>query len=157
MHHPGSKPKQAITMIESSPSLVPPHPPVNLDGEKIPPDTEFRPTIDLRDPLPPLPELMANGGRLLVTLILREMPYREYLKTQHWDDVRRASLALFHYRCGICLQSKPLDVHHVDTTYESRGRETPKDTMPLCRKCHGMQHDLLRAQTRAQMEARFAK
>ena len=95
---------------------------------------------------------LARAG-LPVTLILREMPYREYLKTQHWDDVRRASLALFHYRCGICLQSKPLDVHHVDTTYESRGRETPKDTMPLCRKCHGMQHDLLRAQTRAQIRS----
>ena len=144
-------------MTKSNGFLRPLSPPVNLEGEKIPPDTEFRQTLDLRKPPPSVAELMANGGRLLVTMVLREMPYAEYLQTQHWITVRRACLKRFGYRCGICLKSKPLEVHHVDTTYESRGREVAEDVIPLCRDCHQLQHDLLRDQIRAQMEARFAK
>lgn len=110
--------------------------------------------LDLRPPLPPLEKLMENRGRLLVTMILREMPYEEYLKTNHWDAVRHRTFQRHGRRCYIgsgC--SGPLDVHHV--TYDNRGDEKPEDTIPLCRKHHQMKHDTENAFLRAQLHRQF--
>lgn len=105
---------------------------------------------------PPLAELMANGGRLLVAMALREMPYADYLQTNHWRDVRRRALLAAHYRCQICLSAVGLDVHHI--TYENLGDEQPEDLIALCagpNGCHKKQHDTLALVARAEGFRRF--
>lgn len=69
---------------------------------------------------------------------LRTMPYDQYLRTEHWQSVRRAALARADYRCQICNSPKNLEVHH--RTYERRGAERDNDVTVLCDKCHGRFH-----------------
>jgi hypothetical protein len=76
---------------------------------------------------------------------LRALPYREYLKTDHWREVRGYALALADYRCERCgAEGQRLDVHHL--SYDRRGcerlgREEP-DVIVLCRPCHRRQHGI---------------
>lgn len=72
---------------------------------------------------------------------LRSMPYREYLLTQHWLDTRNRKLRQAQFRCQICNEGWPLDVHH--RTYERRGFEDMGDLTVLCRNCHSKFHDKL--------------
>lgn len=99
--------------------------------------------------------MMANGGKLLVTCILREMPYEEYLQTIHWQQVRAAAFAMHGHRCFVCMKSRGLEIHHL--TYERKGRELPEDTVPLCREHHQTQHDILRHILHAEFERQFYK
>lgn len=75
------------------------------------------------------------------TLALRTMPYREYLKTEHWHEVRRKALRRASYRCQMCGADKSLHVHH--NTYKNRGHEEPSDVIALCADCHAKFHDKL--------------
>ena len=73
---------------------------------------------------------------------LSKMPYAEYLKTEHWKQVRREALERADGRCQVCnSDAPPLDTHH--RTYERRGHERPNDVIVLCRDCHGRFHDKL--------------
>lgn len=98
---------------------------------------------------PTVAQLMANGGRLLVITILREMPYSEYLLTNHWQTVRLATLKRARYQCRICLKSVSLDAHHI--CYDNLGDERPEDTIALCRGCHNLQHETIKAVMAAQL------
>lgn len=69
---------------------------------------------------------------------LRQMPYGEYLRTQHWNAVRLAALRRARWRCQVCNVSGRLDVHH--RTYENRGDEQASDVIALCRSCHARHH-----------------
>lgn len=70
---------------------------------------------------------------------LRTMPYADYLKTEHWQQVRTAALRRAGYRCALCnAKDTVLDVHH--RTYENRGHEHSSDVIVLCRTCHGKFH-----------------
>ena len=64
--------------------------------------------------------------------------YQLYLKTEHWQRVRQATIDRFGGRCAVCNSNQQLDVHH--RTYERRGCETPADTILLCRGCHDLFH-----------------
>jgi 5-methylcytosine-specific restriction endonuclease McrA len=65
--------------------------------------------------------------------------YREvYLRSDHWQEVRKAALERAGRRCQVCNGDKQLDVHH--RTYERKGREEPSDVTVLCRKCHETFH-----------------
>lgn len=101
--------------------------------------------------LPPIEELMKDGGRLLVVYALRDMPYEEYLRTMHWSTVRRAALERSNWRCALCLSQVRLDVHHI--TYENLGDELPEDVVALCRKCHDQQHKSIKAVMAAHFNA----
>lgn len=72
---------------------------------------------------------------------LRAMPYKDYLQTEHWHEVRTSALRRADYRCQLCNQGGTLDVHH--RTYERRGQEAVGDVTVLCRKCHEKHHDKL--------------
>lgn len=73
---------------------------------------------------------------------LRSMPYKEYLQTEHWQNVRRRALKTAKGRCQLCNENKKaLDVHH--KTYERKGREYRRDVIVLCRSCHEKFHDKL--------------
>lgn len=72
---------------------------------------------------------------------LKTMPYKDYLKTQHWELARSAVLTRDEQRCADCGKSKhekPLEVHHI--TYIRRGKENLTDMMTLCRECHQERH-----------------
>jgi hypothetical protein len=70
---------------------------------------------------------------------LRRMPYADYLRTDHWQFIRKAALRRAQYRCQVCYADGLLDVHH--RTYENRGRESYADVTVLCRTCHSLFHE----------------
>lgn len=72
---------------------------------------------------------------------LRTMPYRAYLKTDHWQTVRKRALQSARYRCQLCNAAKPLHVHH--RTYANRGNERPEDVIALCAECHERHHEVI--------------
>lgn len=98
---------------------------------------------------------MANGGHLLIVHALREMPYAEYLQTEHWRQMREVDFRTHGRRCFICIRTTGLEIHHV--IYDNLGDEKPEDMVPLCREHHQAQHDILRIQIRAAREARFGQ
>lgn len=73
---------------------------------------------------------------------LRSMPYKDYLKTDHWKDVRRRLFQARGRKCEKCKRGKSvslqIDVHHL--TYERRGQELLTDLQVLCRDCHNREH-----------------
>lgn len=69
---------------------------------------------------------------------LKTMPYAEYLKTGHWQEVRKAALERADHRCQLCNATENLNVHH--RTYERRGAERDSDVTVLCKPCHERFH-----------------
>lgn len=71
---------------------------------------------------------------------LRTMPYRDYLKTEHWQRLREAALRRARFRCQVCnVGHLRLNVHH--RTYERRGSERNDDLIVLCERCHLLFHE----------------
>jgi 5-methylcytosine-specific restriction endonuclease McrA len=61
--------------------------------------------------------------------------YRQYLQSKTWDRLRRRTLKRYRYRCALCDEALPLDVHH--RRYPARwGTEKASDLIALCEKCH---------------------
>jgi len=81
------------------------------------------------------------GGGVPDTLTvrqLRRMPYRRYLRSQHWQSVRREALVRARECCQRCSSPMSLEVHH--RTYKRRGHEHASDLVVLCATCHGRFH-----------------
>lgn len=70
----------------------------------------------------------------LDVLLLRALPYAEYLKTDHWATKRAAALTRYHHHCMLCNAQSSLQVHH--NTYERLGEEADNDLIVLCKACH---------------------
>lgn len=77
-------------------------------------------------------------GREFCKLILRIMPYKQYLQTRHWKMVAARARHRANNRCQLCNCPDSLEVHH--RTYEHRGHEHEADLTVLCDKCHGKFH-----------------
>jgi hypothetical protein len=69
-------------------------------------------------------------------MVLRSMPYDEYLRTVHWGLVREEVMREARWVC-ICGE-RARDAHHV--SYERIGYEQPGDVIALCRSCHERWH-----------------
>jgi len=69
---------------------------------------------------------------------LRFVPYDEYLKTPHWQTMRRRALLRAGNQCQNCGFPRRLQVHHL--TYDRRGREAEGDLVVLCAWCHEKEH-----------------
>lgn len=70
---------------------------------------------------------------------LQSLDYKtEYLKTEHWKQVRAMALANAGNRCQLCNNDRSLQVHH--RTYERVGHEDLKDLTVLCGRCHRAFH-----------------
>lgn len=82
-------------------------------------------------------ESRAEKQRLLDWL--RTMPYSEYLKTDHWSEVRKRALKRAGFRCQLCNAQGTLHVHH--RTYVNRGQEENSDLIVLCNTCHQEFHE----------------
>ena len=67
------------------------------------------------------------------------MPYREYLRTGHWQAKRKKALKYFGHRCCGCgAEDVVLHVHHMH--YEDLWREKLEDLRVVCRNCHDNAH-----------------
>lgn len=73
--------------------------------------------------------------------LLSNMPYKEYLQTTEWQDIRKHKLRKAHYKCELCNSASLLHVHH--KTYENRGNERDSDLIVLCESCHAKFHNKL--------------
>ena len=71
---------------------------------------------------------------------MNKQEYAEYLKSGHWQAVRKWALALTEYRCQLCAASTNLDVHH--SNYDRLYSESPGDVVVLCRTCHKSYHHI---------------
>lgn len=73
---------------------------------------------------------------------LATMPYRLYLNTAHWRDIKQRVRCEFGGVCALCLHGeRVLHVHH--RTYKHRGYEDKhiRDLILLCEKCHQEAHE----------------
>lgn len=70
---------------------------------------------------------------------LRTMPYPDYLRTQEWQQTRRAKLSQVGHQCRKCGADRPLHVHHL--TYDHVGHEWLDELVVLCKACHRDVHD----------------
>lgn len=71
---------------------------------------------------------------------LKSMPYKSYLKTEHWQHFRKEVIEHYDGKCAVCNSEKDLNVHH--RSYKNRGRETFNDVVLLCRDCHSKIHEI---------------
>ncbi|MGL5347563.1 MAG: hypothetical protein ACRDA3_09425 [Peptostreptococcaceae bacterium] len=66
--------------------------------------------------------------------------YKDYLKTIHWDDMRKYKLKEANYKCQLCgVKETELHVHH--NNYDNLGDECPSDLIVLCKDCHSKFHN----------------
>jgi 5-methylcytosine-specific restriction endonuclease McrA len=71
---------------------------------------------------------------------MRAMPYKEYLKTAHWQHFRSEALKFYQGKCQLCSsKDRQLEVHH--RNYDNVGCETFNDVIVLCEDCHGKFHN----------------
>jgi len=68
----------------------------------------------------------------------REYYRKEYLRSDHWVNLRAAKLAKTK-QCERCSSQVKLDVHH--KVYRSLYDVTLEDLETLCRKCHHEHHE----------------
>ena len=78
--------------------------------------------------------------QLVYVAWLRSLPYPEYLRTEHWQERRKAALERYEYACWKCDKRTSLQVHHL--TYDYRGMESTEELMVLCADCHKKEHGL---------------
>ena len=66
--------------------------------------------------------------------------YKEYLKTNHWINLRLSLIDQRGHKCSIpdCDSTTSIQAHH--TTYERIGHENPEDLTLLCKRCHLAEH-----------------
>lgn len=68
------------------------------------------------------------------------IPYRDYIKSPEWADVKaRYQKSRLPKKCMAC-GSKNYDLHH--RTYKRLGKEWLTDLVPLCREHHDQTHAL---------------
>lgn len=93
-------------------------------------------------------KLNTHAARLVALGAMEFNSCSEYLKSDHWLDLRRRFLAsnlVFRdesYRlvCQCCLRAdKPIHVHH--KTYKRLGHERLHDLAVLCGDCHEAAHE----------------
>ena len=67
------------------------------------------------------------------------MQYKEYLKSDHWKQLRAKKR---RYRCAICASTENLDTHHL--IYKNLYDVETSDLRKLCRICHYTAHALMK-------------
>jgi 5-methylcytosine-specific restriction endonuclease McrA len=70
----------------------------------------------------------------------KDIPYKLYLQTEHWQKKRKEVLEYFGYRCADCgRENVVLHCHHL--TYDNLWNEDPTDFLVLCVDCHKKHHE----------------
>lgn len=65
--------------------------------------------------------------------------YKDYLKTNHWKNIRSIIRKKYKNKCRSCKTTENLEVHH--KTYKNIGNEKLSNLTLLCRNCHQKAHD----------------
>jgi len=86
---------------------------------------------------------------------LKEMPYKKYLQTEHWDNKRKGALYRAKYKCQLCSDKENLQVHH--NTYENRGQEKDEDLVVLCEICHAKFHNKISQSSKLEENKRIVE
>lgn len=68
------------------------------------------------------------------------MIYKDYLKSQDWEDKRELKYSKSKKRCAICSSTQNLDLHHLN--YKNLTDVNTTDLRILCRRCHTLTHQL---------------
>jgi hypothetical protein len=66
--------------------------------------------------------------------------YADYLKTEHWAQLKLALYAKRGRTCMACSSKKRIQAHHVNYRHPITDC-TSDDLMPLCRECHEAVHE----------------
>lgn len=74
----------------------------------------------------------------MIRRFLRRLLYKLYLRTAHWQRVRKAALKRARYACAWCGKRAALDVHHL--RYGNLWHEAKDDVKALCPRCHDRAH-----------------
>ena len=89
------------------------------------------------------------SGLLTIGLVLlftkrekKVSDYKTYLKSRHWQRVRKRTLKHYKYKCMICGNTQNLQVHH--NNYKCLKHEHYSDVIPLCSYHHKMIHGKLK-------------
>lgn len=69
--------------------------------------------------------------------------YQEYLKSDHWQSLRKRKLSHSKCRCAICGSTDRLEVHHLQ--YKNIFDVDLTDLRILCNRCHDLFHELKRS------------
>ncbi len=69
------------------------------------------------------------------------MEYAEYLKTDHWRELREKAIYNAGRRCCLCSEDRWLEVHH--NNYRCLWHEKFNNVAVLCQRCHEKVHDVL--------------
>lgn len=67
-----------------------------------------------------------------------DMPYADYLRTRHWQIVRKLAIRRAGGKCSNCESTKRIQVHHL--TYANLWHEYTNDVVVLCDVCHNILH-----------------
>jgi hypothetical protein len=70
------------------------------------------------------------------------MTYQEYLKTDHWIDLRTRVLIRDNYTCKKCGFKYNSQVHHINYDKSNWFDYTENDLITLCSYCHAKTHNL---------------
>lgn len=83
-----------------------------------------------------------NGNVYLesVATHLKDLDYKDFLKTPYWKAVAQKVRARAKWRCQICDEKTSLDVHH--RNYACHGQEHLylNELIAICRPCHERHH-----------------
>jgi hypothetical protein len=72
------------------------------------------------------------------TLSKDKTTYHEYLKSDRWRKFRKEVFEFYGKNCILCDSPFNVEVHHKH--YRTIFKETIKDVVPLCKKCHTKHH-----------------
>jgi hypothetical protein len=72
---------------------------------------------------------------------LNNLNYDEYLKTPHWQIIRKECRKICENRCMGCgSENNSLHVHHKSYRHRGEPDEEVIDLKALCRDCHELEH-----------------
>lgn len=73
---------------------------------------------------------------------MNKIQYREYLKSDHWQNLRRLKLKR-KCQCGICGSNQNIQIHHLQ--YRNIYDVKTTDLRRLCGRCHTLVHELIKS------------
>lgn len=70
--------------------------------------------------------------------------YNQYLRSQHWHDMRKKVIERDGEVCQACLRNKATQVHHLSyALYQQLGRSAAFELVAICYSCHCAIHPQL--------------
>jgi hypothetical protein len=68
--------------------------------------------------------------------------YQKYLQSDHWKKLKASKQSKTKKRCAVCGSDQRIELHHL--TYGSWFDVDTADLRWMCRRCHGLAHELMK-------------